>query len=938
MRRSEQRGPGRPYHGAVSYTTRFVRAGTALAVISVLGWLGGCSDHPGGPVIERVADSLIVSDPVLPARFASGTGAASARESSAEDGVAYVSLRPGTAPSGKTATIRRVGGGAERFMAVFDGGFDPVPVGAGVGDSIDVIVRNAADGTVLEARLAVAARRPPVVVRTEPPRKKTDVPLNTAIVIVFSEPVAGNTVTASSVRLFRGTTAVPGTVTLLAGTGAVAQFATAVPLAANSQYRLEITPAVRDLDGEALTAGVTVTFMTGTATTGPPASVQTSPDSTLALVTGASYQVAATVRDAAGNLLPNEPVTWSSSDPNVLTVSLTGLVTALGDGFSTVIASAGGLSDRLYVFINAAPAASVTIAPTPATVAAGDTIVLAATVRDAADRTINRPSLTWTSSDQAVATVAGAQQPTSGIVTGVSAGSVTITATSGTASGTASITVAPPRPVASVTLSPASATLISQAMVQLSATLRDANGGLIPSRPITWQSDNEGVATVDASGLVTAVGIGSAGVTATSEGVSDTTAISVTTITFRSVNAGYEYTCGVTTEDVAYCWGVNFYGQLGNDLPPQDLYPNDPDYAGQWFYDGSFLPTPVRGGLTFSMVSPGGVHTCGLTPAGAAHCWGVNGEIPHLGIGSNSPTPPDGCHWDIYTPACIKTPVAVVGGLTFLTLNTGEGDAWTPDYGHTCGLTTGGAAYCWGANSNGELGNGSTGLLNSSAVPVPVAGGLTFTTVGLGSTHSCGLTISGAAYCWGDNRRGKLGSGSGESSSAVPVAVTGGRTFTSLSVGAWHTCGLTASGEVYCWGSNYYGQLGNGSMDTSAVPVAVTGGLTFAALSVGGFHTCALTAAGEAYCWGINRNGELGLGSDTGPNQCATATPFPYPCSPTPLAVTGGLSFATLSAGGVHTCGLTTSGVAYCWGKAGPIGSGAREGSSVVPVKVAGQP
>lgn len=939
MTRPEQRRPACPYHGTVTSWTNLVRPGTALAILVVLGWLGACSDPGGPPPPPEPLRELVVSDTAAAARLA-GSAPVARTANDAGDEVAYVSLPPGAAPLGAHATIRVIGGAAPLFMPIRDGGFDPIPIAANVGDSIEVSVQDAALRPAGILGVRVRAARPPIVVRTEPPRRKTDVPLNAPLIIVLSEPAAGNTVTTGSVQLFRGASAVEGTVTMFEGTGTLAAFVPAAPLAANTEYRLEVTQAVRDLDGEPLQAPETVIFTTGQSSVGPPAFIQTSPDSTLTLVVGETYQLSATVRDAAGNRLIDPPVTWSienAPDPTALTVSPTGLLTAHADPYAPVTARVGGLIDQLNVFITPHPAASATLAPTPASVAAGDTIVLTATVRDAAGRTINRPSLAWTSSDSAVATVTAADydQPTSAIVTGVTAGQVTITATSGTVSGTASTTVAPPRPVASVTLSPASATVISQAMVQLSATLRDANGALISGRPITWQSDNEAVATVGATGIVAGVGIGSAQVTATSEGVSDTATITVTTITFGSLSAGYEQTCGIATNGLAYCWGANFYRQLGNNLPPQDLYPDDPDYAGQYFYDGSFVPVPVNGGLTFSRVSPGGVHTCGLGTNGAAHCWGAN-DGGQLGIGGD-PTP-DVCSWGLYTAvSCSSQPLAVAGNPTFSTVAVGEGDGYSPYSGHACGLTANGAAHCWGGNGVGQLGNGTSG--NGSAVPLPVTGGLVFADLSLGSTHTCGLTTNGAAYCWGDNLRGKLGSGPGGSaSSSVPVPVTGGLTFVSLSVGAWHTCGLTAAGAAYCWGSNFYGQLGDGSTDTSAVPVAVTGGLTFTALSVGGFHTCALTAGGSAYCWGINRYGELGIGSDTGSDQCATGNPFPHPCSRTPVLVLGGFSFATLSAGGVHTCGLTSNGVAYCWGQAGPIGNGAREGTSSVPVKVAGQP
>src|SRR5438552_2351520 len=303
----------------------------------------------------------------------------------------------------------------------------------------------------------------------------------------------------------------------------------------NADYRLVVTQAVRDLDGDALAAGATVPFTTGESSTEPPASISlsllTGSDTLLSLGVGQTYPVTATVRDAAGNILIDQPVTWSSSDPNVLTVSQTGVLTAVGIGFSAVTARVAGLSSWLYVTVFPGPPASVTVSPTPATVTALDTILLTATVRDAAGSVINYPSVNWTSSATGVASVApydgGSPGTAVGTVTGVNPGGVTITATSGAASGTVAVTVGPAVPVASVTVTPASAKLVLPGTVQLAVALRDAHGKLLYPRPTTWTSDNTAAARVDANGLVTPVSVGSATMTATREGLSGTAAITV---------------------------------------------------------------------------------------------------------------------------------------------------------------------------------------------------------------------------------------------------------------------------------------------------------------------------------------------------------------------------------------------------------------------------
>ena len=140
---------------------------------------------------------------------------------------------------------------------------------------------------------------------------------------------------------------------------------------------------------------------------------------------------------------------------------------------------------------------------------------------------------------------------------------------------------------------------------------------------------------------------------------------------------------------------------------------------------------------------------------------------------------------------------------------------------HNCGVTTAGAAYCWGWNGFGQLGNGTN---TKSNVPVAVTGGLTFQSVSAGLQHSCGVTTAGTAYCWGENKHGRFGNGT-ETNSNVPVAVTGGLTFQSVSGGFYHSCGVTTAGTAYCWGNNRYGLLGNGTNTNSNVPVLVD--LTF---------------------------------------------------------------------------------------------------------------
>ena len=183
--------------------------------------------------------------------------------------VVYVSLTPGTAPTGIRATVQRVGDLASVTTLVIGGGFDPVSVAAHTGDSIEVTVTDAADGTVFHVRVPVTAARPPVVVRTDPPPRKRDVPLNASMVIVFSEPIDSSTLGAPSVQLVQGTNALPGRVAKLAGSATTVAFTPIDPLIANTDYQLVITRSIQDLDGDHLQADVTVDFATGPAVVSP---------------------------------------------------------------------------------------------------------------------------------------------------------------------------------------------------------------------------------------------------------------------------------------------------------------------------------------------------------------------------------------------------------------------------------------------------------------------------------------------------------------------------------------------------------------------------------------------------------------------------------------------------------------------------------------------
>ncbi len=302
-------------------------------------------------------------------------------------------------------------------------------------------------------------------------------------------------------------------------------------------------------------------------------------------------------------------------------------------------------------------------------------------------------------------------------------------------------------------------------------------------------------------------------------------------LVFADIAAGGGHTCALTRSGAAYCWGNNFDGQLGNGDTMS-----------------SSVPVPVSGGLSFTALTMSYNSTCALTSSGAAYCWG--NDLP--GYASRT-----------YNTAFSAVPLPVSGGLSFAAL------AQSSD-GSTCGVTAFGAAYCWGFNGSGQLGDSSTA---DAVVPVAVVGGHTFSSLGAGALHVCGITVSGAAYCWGANSGGILGDGSTTPAyKLVPVLVAGGLSFSRVVGGLASTCGLTTSAAAYCWGSNWYGQLGDTLAASQSVPMAVAGGHSFSAISAGLWHVCALSH-GTAYCWGNNEYGQLG--NDSAIYKVYSALPVP---------------------------------------------------------------
>lgn len=318
------------------------------------------------------------------------------------------------------------------------------------------------------------------------------------------------------------------------------------------------------------------------------------------------------------------------------------------------------------------------------------------------------------------------------------------------------------------------------------------------------------------------------------------------------------------------------------------------------------FPQRVSGGHTFTMLSAGFEHSCAVRTDGAAMCWGSAGA-GRLGNEVDTGT--------------FDSPQLVAGGHTFTVVATGELS--------TCGVrASDGAALCWGWGGNGRLGNGET-TAQAYTTPQLVLDDHVFSTVTTGLSHGCGIRATdGAALCWGNAGSGRLGNGETTGEFSTPQLVSGDLEFSTISGRSGHTCALTVDGAGYCWGSAISGRLGNNvTADDFPTPQPVVGGLTLTGIAAGNLGGCAIAVGGAAYCWGSSASGRLGNGDDSGTIYAA------------PVLVLGNHVFTETTAGvsfGSHACAVSAEG-GFCWGanSNGTLGDGSFLNSSQ-PVRVAG--
>ncbi len=317
--------------------------------------------------------------------------------------------------------------------------------------------------------------------------------------------------------------------------------------------------------------------------------------------------------------------------------------------------------------------------------------------------------------------------------------------------------------------------------------------------------------------------------------------------------------------------------------------------------DDATGPPPPDGALQFNLVTAGYFHTCGLAATGRAYCWGGN-TWGTLGDGSTTAS---------------NRPVLVAGGVRFSGLDAGAG--------HTCGVTDSGQIWCWGLNDEGQAGDDWSNI--GIEEPQRLPGSQFWVEVSAGHDHSCGLASSGQAWCWGDNITGHLGSGGTFDKSAVPVQVASPEPLTTVVAGYYQSCGLAASGRMYCWGRNDQGQIGDGTNENRFTPVPVGGDLRFRTLGGGDAFMCGVSSTGTTWCWGSNRSGELG-----DPSLPARSAPVRVEGLPELRQIHGAGGAFTLSSALAYACGLTATGEAWCWG--GAIRGGLWQGPTDGPIRV----
>jgi alpha-tubulin suppressor-like RCC1 family protein/uncharacterized protein YjdB len=624
---------------------------------------------------------------------------------------------------------------------------------------------------------------------------------------------------------------------------------------------------------------------------------------------GDTTRVHAQAYGADGKALQGVRYVFTSSDTTVAVVDATGKVRALKIGTVTITSTANDLTGAATVHAARATRllsvnATVDSIFVDKPIAITDTTLLQPIAKDSLGNVRTGVLYTFVSSDPSVATVSAA-----GVIAAKGLGNATITASG--ADLTTSKTVSVLSLAKNVTLSANGTGWLVGDSIPLNASALGWRGVTLSGRTFSYSVAN-GSATVTPVGHAVFSGGGQATFTATT---AFTTSNSLILTAFprefisgpaASLSSGGDATCGLLPLNRAYCFGAAPLIGIAKDTSCfNDLVDSLPNPR-----PCSLVPLRIAGNLLIKSLSVGDSVACATDIADRAYCWGDQryGETGN-GISQSG-------------SAALPAPVTGPGSQPITLVQISAGHA------HACGVDPSGAAYCWGKDSTFQLGGGGGKHPVNSSTPIPVWLGTTvrFTAISAGGNHTCALSDTGIAYCWGLNTDGQLGRGAFGDSSDVPTPVSGSVKFIQLSAGFRHTCGLTSGQQIYCWGANDSAQAGQTSGQRVLIPTLVGGG-GYSALSAGASHTCALSN-GTAYCWGKNDYGQLGRGFGTANSPAMSSVPT--------AVAQGALLFSNISTGRRTSCAIAADGL-YCWGSAvlGALGDNLQALSIPFPRKTA---
>ena len=368
-----------------------------------------------------------------------------------------------------------------------------------------------------------------------------------------------------------------------------------------------------------------------------------------------------------------------------------------------------------------------------------------------------------------------------------------------------------------------------------------------------------------------------------------------------AIALGSSHTCALASDGTVKCWGNNLSGQIGDGTAT-------PAY---------WAPIAIAGLTNVTQIALGGGHTCALLSDRTVKCWGGNqtGELGYTTTTKCSdPANP------ATTVDCSRTPTIVAGLATVTQIGVAGDEQSFETSGLSCAVLADSTVKCWGVNTSGQLGDGTT---TNRSSPVPVSGLSNVLKIAVGKNHSCALLKDSTVKCWGLNANGQLGDGTNESR-LVPTPVTGLAGVTSIAVGGFQTCAVLSDQTMKCWGGNASGELGDGTTVDRNLPTPVPGLAGVTSVSLGDEHSCVLLADGSVQCCGKNDAGQVGDGTTS------SAKSF--------TSISGLTAVVQISLGGAHSGARMQDGSLKCWGSNsnGGLGDGTQVSFRSTPTAVLG--